>query len=507
MGGTFYTGSAFPPTYQGALFYADYANGWIRSVSVDVNNQLASASAQFAGAINGPVQLESGPDGALWYLAIGTAELRRISFTGSFTPIQCPDGQFRAEYYKDNQALGGDVALQRCEPSIDYNWGDGAPVPQVNADNFSVRWTGRFTFGNDIYDFTETSDDGARIFVDGEQILNDWVSGAVNTVTASKTMTAGQHTVTVEYFEDCCPAEMHASWHSRTPNNPPTPTISSPAAGLLYKVGDVLQLQGSATDDDQTPASLRWDVIQQHCPGFGTDCHQHPLLTLNGPTAQFTAPDHGDGSYFEIRLTATDSHGLSTTTTRLVYPKTLMVTLATNPSGGTVVYDGTAHPAPYTAKTIADSTHTISVQPAAGQPFVGWSQGGPQQQNVTVGEQDVTYTASLGPSCLPRPRVVLTTAPDASGRRIVTVTTSTNPGSVTNTLRSIHFDETRLAILQVPQYPDGPAPFTATYAPGTTHTSFAIRRTAPGSLMARFTVTDDCGAWPTFIGAGPTAGW
>jgi hypothetical protein len=26
-------------------------------------------------------------------------------------------------------------------------------------------------------------------------------------------------------------------------------------------------------------------------------------------------------------------------------------------------------------------------------------------------------------------------------------------------------------------------------------------------MMVRFTVNDDCGAWPTFIGAGATAGW
>jgi hypothetical protein len=126
---------------------------------------------------------------------------------------------------------------------------------------------------------------------------------------------------------------------------------------------------------------------------------------------------------------------------------------------------------------------------------------------VTVGEQDVTYTANLGPVCSPRPKVSLTTAPDAQGRRIVTVATSSNPGGPANTLRSIQFTDSRLATLEVPGYPNGPAPFTSTYAPGTNHTSFAIRRASAGSLLVRFTVTDDCGTWPTFVGAGPTAGW
>ena len=136
--GTFYTGAVFPPTYQGAFFYADYASGWIKSVTVDGNNQLASVPAQFAGGISGPVQVETGPDGALWYLAIGSGELRRISFVGNYTPIQCPSGQFRAEYYNDNPsldplvyALSGAPAVQRCETAIDYDWGFGAPVSGI----------------------------------------------------------------------------------------------------------------------------------------------------------------------------------------------------------------------------------------------------------------------------------------------------------------------------------------------------------------------------------------
>jgi glucose/arabinose dehydrogenase len=524
LGGTFYTGSAFPPTYQGAFFYLDYAIGWMRSVTIDSNNQIASTAAQFSGAMNGAVQVETGPDGALWYVAIGSGELRRIYYAGSYTPIQCPDGQFRAEYYANTQSLSGAPVLQRCEDGIDYTWGDGGPDLSIGADNFSVRWTGRFSFSNDTYTFTATSDDGARIFVDGEQILNDWAKGAVNTVTSDKVMTAGQHTVTVEYFEDCCPAEMHASWQGPHPDTAPVPTIASPAAGTTFKVGDVIQLQGSASDaqDVTIPASnLRWDVIQMHCPGFGAECHQHPLLTLTGPAAQFTAPDHGDGSYFLVKFKATDSQGLTAATTQQVDPKTLQVTLATSPSGGTVVYDGTSHTGPYTVKTIAGSTHSIEVTPATGQSFVSWSQGGAARQNVTVGEQDVTYTATLGsPSttplptatptpapCSPHPRVVLTLRPGPNGGRVVEVATSTTPGATPNTLKSIQFTESQRAILDVPRYPSGPAPITATNVPGTFHTFFTIRRSAPGAMMVRFTVNDDCGAWPTFIGAGATAGW
>src|SRR3712207_8797536 len=48
-GGTFYTGTTYPAQYQGAYFYADYSDGWIRSLKVDASNNLVSGSvADFA---------------------------------------------------------------------------------------------------------------------------------------------------------------------------------------------------------------------------------------------------------------------------------------------------------------------------------------------------------------------------------------------------------------------------------------------------------------------------
>ena len=96
LAGTFYTGGIFPPTYDGSLFFADYTQGWIKSVRVNGSDQVIGSPSQFADSAGGPVQLDTGPDGALWYLAIGPGDLRKIRFVGSYTPLPCPDGQFRA---------------------------------------------------------------------------------------------------------------------------------------------------------------------------------------------------------------------------------------------------------------------------------------------------------------------------------------------------------------------------------------------------------------------------
>ncbi|MGE3272234.1 MAG: PQQ-dependent sugar dehydrogenase [Chloroflexota bacterium] len=519
LAGAFYTSTVFPASYQNAMFYVDYARGWISSVRINAANELDGVASTFAQNLGGPVQLEVAADGSLWYLAIGPGELRRIRFAGSYTPLSCPTGQFRAEYFQ-NETLSDVPTFQQCEATIDHDWGGGPPVAGFGDDHFSVRWTGRFVFSSDTYDFSARSDDGARVWVDGDLIIDDWPNGAANTVTGSKTLTAGEHTVVAEFWDDCCAAEMRVTWVGQHPNTAPVPTISQPSGNLKFKVGDVIQLQGSATDaqDGTIPSSsLRWDIVLKHCPNFGNDCHDHPFETLTGATSQFIAPDHGDGSYFEIRLTATDSGGLTTTTTRQLNPKTVKITVNTTPPGTTVIYDGTSHTSPFTATTLAGSTHTINVSPASGYQFVSWSQGGAQQQNVMVGTSDVVYTATIAPgttppavptsTCSPRPRVNMTTTPLGNGALQVTISTTTHAGFPTNTLKSIQFQQATLAQFEVPGKPVGPGPFTVTYPSGATQTTFVVRRTGPGSALARFNVTDDCGSWPSFVGAGQSANW
>jgi hypothetical protein len=81
-------------------------------------------------------------------------------------------------------------------------------------------------------------------------------------------------------------------------------------------VGDVINFSGSVTDtQDGTlpPSALLWELILHHCP---SNCHTHPLQQFAGVTSgSFTTPDHEYPSYLELKLTATDSGGLTDTKT------------------------------------------------------------------------------------------------------------------------------------------------------------------------------------------------
>ncbi len=200
------------------------------------------------------------------------------------------------------------------------------------------------------------------------------------------------------------PAFDHADWAGArflcgAINNLPTPVIATPVAGTLFRVGDVINYSGSATDieDGGLPsANLEWTVTLYHCPG---NCHVHPLLHSVGSSGSFTAPDHGDNSYFEITLWATDKGGATQTTSRIVNPRTAQVTLNTVPAGLQVVYGGTTGTAPFTVTSIVGSTQTISVpSPQGNLAFQSWSDGGARQHNITVGTNNTTLTATLTPN-------------------------------------------------------------------------------------------------------------
>ena len=58
-------------------------------------------------------------------------------------------------------------------PTINFNWGNGAPDPEHQADDFTVRWTGSVQPQfNETYTFYTTTDDGVRLWVNGQLLVD-----------------------------------------------------------------------------------------------------------------------------------------------------------------------------------------------------------------------------------------------------------------------------------------------------------------------------------------------
>jgi hypothetical protein len=126
-----------------------------------------------------------------------------------------PADRWKGEYF-NNKTLSGSPVMVRDDGNtgLDFSWGTGSPstVCNVPADDFSVRWTRTASFQAATYRFTITTDDGMRLKVDGQTILDKWFDQAPTTYTADVALTAGNHTVVVEYYEYGVGATAKADW-------------------------------------------------------------------------------------------------------------------------------------------------------------------------------------------------------------------------------------------------------------------------------------------------------
>jgi hypothetical protein len=105
-------------------------------------------------------------------------------------------------YYWNNTSLSGNPVLTRQDSAIDFNWGEGSPAAVVNADNFSARWDSVSNVASDgTYLITATADDGIRVWVDGGLVIDQWSDHGTTTYTATVGLSAGNHSLRVEYYE------------------------------------------------------------------------------------------------------------------------------------------------------------------------------------------------------------------------------------------------------------------------------------------------------------------
>jgi len=140
----------------------------------------------------------------------------------------------------------------------------------------------------------------------------------------------------------------------------------------------------------------------------------------------FVAPDHEYPSHLELRLTATDAGGLSTTTSVQLEPQTVDLAFQTDPTGFTLAVGSSSQPAPFTRTAILGSTLSISAsspQAVGGTSyeFAGWSDSGAQTHNVIVDESG-TYLATYQPR-LGGPLITQLTTRPGPGRVTITWTT------------------------------------------------------------------------------------
>jgi Ca2+-binding RTX toxin-like protein len=149
------------------------------------------------------------------------------------------------EYFKSSTFV--DPLLTRIDSKVDFDWAKGSPAPNiVPSDNFYVRWSGQIEApSSDAYTFYTYSDDGVRLWVNDQLIINNWTDHAATQNQGSLTLAAGQkYNIRMEYYEKGGGAIAQLSW-------------SSP--GQTQQIIPTSQLYAASTPAPPTPGILTFE--------------------------------------------------------------------------------------------------------------------------------------------------------------------------------------------------------------------------------------------------------
>jgi PKD repeat protein/glucose/arabinose dehydrogenase len=390
----FYQGGAYPSEYDGAFFFADYNRDCIWAMLPGTNGDPDPANRLtfVAGAAN-PVQLTIGLGGDLFYPDFDGGTIRRIQY-GS------PTADATAE------PAGGPAPL-----TVDF---DGSGSTDAEGQALQYTWDldgdgvfGDATIASPTYTYTTAGDYTVRLRVTDTDNLSD---------TTSLTISVG--------------------------NSPPTAQIDEPSPTLSWRVGQQISFSGSATDPEDgslTGSQLTWTLVMRHCP---SNCHEHVIETFVGvASGSFTAPDHEYPSHLELRLTAEDSAGATDTTSVSLYPETVTLSFATNPTGLNLTVGSSTEAAPFQRTVIIGSQNLVSAPSpqslaATNYTFSSWSDGGAQSHTVVAPATPTTYTATYQSSAGPTISIgdVATVEGNAGSKNLVFTVSLSAASSQTVTL-------------------------------------------------------------------------
>ncbi len=267
----FYAGGNYPDAYDGALFFADFSAAWLKVMFAGPGGDPDPSTVMDFDTAVAPVGLEIGPDGDLYlidYDRFGPTYIYRvIYFIGNQPPIV---------------QLTADVTS------------GGAPL--------TVNFDGSTSFDPDARDTISFAWD-----LDGDGDFDDGVMPS-----AQYTYTIGGSVLVRLRVTDNESNASTASILITVDNSPPQPVITSPTPATTWRVGDIITIEGSASDPEDgaiSTSTLFWEVVLNHCSGEGKSaCHEHFIEDFVGvDSADFVAIDHEYPSYLTIKLTASDN--------------------------------------------------------------------------------------------------------------------------------------------------------------------------------------------------------
>ncbi len=295
------------------------------------------------------------------------------------TKAQTFGSNWSAVYYP-SQSFSGSPTVSRVESAINFNYGAGSPDPIIPADNFSARFTGTQTFTAGTYTFTLTRDDGARVYLDSQLILNH-TEGGVGTFQTTISVAAGAHNIVVEFIEASGNAQISFSWQQVGSS------IGGGAGGGTITYGQTVT--GTITSggtNTWTFTGNAGDVITI-AVNAGSPPTLDPTVTLNGPS----------GNQLAFNDDITDNVNLNSLISNFTLPQAGTYTIIVAGFGGTagpytLTLTGTTAQAAITAQVVRVRGLSVRTGPYLGATFITAARPGNNYGVIARNRDEGIYT-------------------------------------------------------------------------------------------------------------------
>lgn len=169
------------------------------------------------------------------------------------------------EYFKGTDF--SQSILKRADKKIDFKWENKAPAEGVPADNFCVRWTGIIEpvheKGRQTYTFYTITDDGVRLWVDEQRIVDKWIRQGPTEHSGTVDLKANRrYEIKMEYYDGGSGATAQLLWQSDGVTKEVIPTQRLYPA--LEKDASQLMAKAAGRSDIAQSASIQFTIIDEN---------------------------------------------------------------------------------------------------------------------------------------------------------------------------------------------------------------------------------------------------
>jgi hypothetical protein len=214
---------------------------------------------------------------------------------------QAEDAQWHTRFW-NNTNFSGDPVHERYDNAVDFDWGDGSPSKHVSDDNFSAKWRRHVNFQPGVYRFTATMDDGMRVWVDDQLVIDSWTDSQEHTMTKDVQISGGEHQVKVDYYEVGGKAVAKVNWQLIHPEDQP----SGSGGGQFFPNWKAEYFNNTSLAG--APALVRDDRYLNHNWGAGSP--EPGVINNDFFSARWTKTLGGEPGTYQITMISDDGSRL-----------------------------------------------------------------------------------------------------------------------------------------------------------------------------------------------------